>query len=334
MSLHSNTRARRLLLGALLAVAGAGGIQGASAQTAQNFPIKPMRIILPYAAGGSTSAVARVFTQTMTETWGQQVLLDNRPGGNTVIGSEALVRSPADGHSLIMVTASHVINPHLASNLPYDAFRDFAPVSMVIRSNYLLAVNPKVPANNLKELIALARAQPGQLNSASVGSGGIQHLVNELFFLMADVKIQYVPYKGGGPVMTDLMGGQIQMTFSNLVNLLPHIRTGKIRAIAIAGDARAPAMPDLPTFAEAGLPGYEATNWFGMLAPAGTPADIIGKIGAEITRIQRLPDAIQQLANLGVEPYITTPAQFAAILKTDHARFGKVVKAANIKGSE
>ena len=321
--------ARTLVILGLMLVTAAAVAQGAA-----QYPSKPIRVILPYAPGGSTTGVTRIYTQKLTEVWGQSVIVDNRPGGNTIIGSEAMVRSPNDGYTLLTVTNTHVINPLLIKTMPYDTLKDFAAISTLTRSDYMIGIHPSVPARNLKELIALAKAKPGSLNSATVGTGTVQHLVHELFCITAGVKITHVPYKGGGPAMTDLIGGQVQMSMNNLVNLAPHVKSGKVRAIAVSGDTRNPLLPDMPTFTEAGLPGYVANNWFGMLAPAGTPKDILEKVAAEIRKAQGSADVKEQLAKQGVDPLASTPAQFEALIRSDMERYAKVIKTANIKVEE
>ncbi len=328
--LKFQARAARMLV----ALALTGVTATAVAQGAAQYPNKPIRVILPYAPGGSTTGVTRIYTQKLTEVWGHSVIVDNRPGGNTIIGSEAMARSPNDGYTLLTVTNTHVINPLLIKSLPYDTLKDFAAISTLTRSDYMIGIHPSVPANNLKELIALAKAKPGSLNSATVGSGTVQHLVHELFCITAGVRITHVPYKGGGPAMTDLIGGQVQMSINNLVNLAPHVKSGRVRAIAVSGDVRNPLLPDMPTFTEAGMPGFVATNWFGMLAPAGTSKDILEKISAEIRKAQGTAEIKEQLAKQGVDPLGTTPTQFEALIRADMDKYARVIKSANVKIEE
>ncbi len=303
----------------------------AGAQSVATYPNKPVRIILPYAPGGSTTAVTRIFAQKFTEDWGQQVIVDNRPGGNTIIGSEAMVRSPADGYTLLTITNTHIINPWLQPKLPYDTFKDFAGISTLTRSDYMLTAYPGFPPNTLKEFIAYAKKNPGRINSATVGLGTVQHLVNELFMAATDTVITVVPYKGGGPSTTDLIGGQVQVSFNNLVNFASHVKAGKLKGIAISGDKRNPVLPDVPTFAESGLPGFVAANWFGMLAPAATPKDIIQKINAEIGKAQGSADTRDLLAKQGIDPFPNTVAATEALLRADYERFGKIIRDKNIK---
>ena len=314
---------RILTVGVLIAFAGSAAAQ-------QAYPNKPIRFIVPYAPGGGTTIVARLIGQKLTESWGQQVLVDNRPGGNTIIGSEALVRSAPDGYTILLTANTHAINPNLLA-LPYDSIKDFAPVATVTSSELILVLHPSLPANNLQEFVALAKSKPGQLNYASSSTGGTQHLAGELFDVMAGVRMQHVPYKGSGQALTDLVGGQVQLAFMSPINAIPHIKTGQLKAIAISGEARLWALPKVPTFTEAGLPGFEVRSWFGFLAPAGTPKEIIAKLSTEIARILALPDFKEKLASQGANPFISTPEQFAALIKADIAKFAKIIKNANIK---
>ena len=316
--------ARLLTVGVLMAFAGTAAAQ-------QTYPNKPIRCIVPYAAGGGASNMARFIGQKLTESWGQQLLVDNRPGGNSIIGSEVLVRSPPDGYTIMLTAGSHTTNPSLIPYLPYDAIKDFAPVATVTNSENVLVLNLSVPANNLQEFIALAKSRPGLLNYAAVGTGGPQHLAAELFSSMTGVRMQHIPYKGAAQTFTDLIGGQVQLLFSNPLNAIPHIKTGQLKAIAVTGETRLSALPQVPTFAEAGLPGFGMKNWNGILAPAGTPKEIIDKLSAEIAKILVMPDIKEKLASQGVDPFISTPEQFAALLKAEMVRYAKVIKAGNIK---
>jgi len=315
--------ARMLAAGVLIALAGPIAAQ-------QAYPNKPIRFITPYPPGGGTTVVARFVGQKLTESWGQQVLVDNRPGGNTIIGTEALVKSPPDGYTILLVSSTHVINPSLLAT-PYDAIKDFAPVATLVGTEYLMVLHSSVPANNLREFIALAKSKPGQLNYASSGSGTTNHLAPELINILAGIKTQHIPYKGGGPALTDLIGGQVQMFMNNPQSLIPHVKSGKIKAIAITGQTRTPALAQVPTFTEAGLPGINMNAWFGVLAPAGTPREIIDKLSSEIGKILAMPDTKEKFASQGLESFISTPDQFSALMKADMARYASVIKAANIK---
>ena len=308
---------------ALLALAGMSAAQ-------QTYPSKPIRFILPYAPGASTDNMSRIYGQKLHESWGQPVVNDFKPGGNTIIGSEALVRSAPDGYTILMVLNSHVINP-LLTKLPYDTIKDFAPVTTLGISEYMLAIYPGVPAGNLKDLIAHAKSRPGQLNYSSSGAGGLGHLSGELFNVVAGVNTQHVPFKGGAPSVTALISGEVHLCFIHPINVLGQIKAGKLRAIAISGKNRLAALPDMPTFVEAGLSNFSSTNWFAVLAPAATPRDIINKLSAELNRIQALPDVREKLSAQGVEPYAIGPEQLAALIKSDMEKYAKVVKSANIK---
>lgn len=294
------------------------------------YPTKPIRWIVPFVPGGSTTIIARLLGQKVTESWGQQVVVDNRGGGNTIIGSEALVRSAPDGYTILQVTSTHVINPSLLAT-PYDAIKDFAPVATLVATETLFVVNLAVPAKNLQELIALAKSKPGQLNFGSSGSGTTNHLAIEMFSILAGIKMQHIPYKGAGPAVIDLMGGQIQLFANNAVPLIPFVKSGKIRAIAVSGETRLRSLPDVSTFTQAGLPGYEVKSWQGILAPAKTPKPIIDKLSQEIGRILQTPEIRETLLTMGADPFVGTPQQFAALIKVDLVRYAKLIKAANIK---
>lgn len=319
---------QRLLVGTTAALL---GLASAQAQTAQGFPSRPIRFIVPYAPGGSTSYVARLVASKMAESWGQQVLVDNKPGANTVIGSDALAKSAPDGYTISLAASTHATVPHLIANLPYDPVKDFTPVAGMVTTQLLLVLHPAVPAKNLSEFIALAKAKPNELNFAAVGTGSSTHLAGEVFKSVAGVKMQHVPYKGTAPALTDLIGGQIQLNFDPPVTSIPHIQSGRLRAIAITGKTRLPALADVPTFAEAGLPEYDFQLWFGVLAPAGTPREIVDKLSAEIGRILALPDVKQLLTTQGLDAAYRTPEQFGALIRADLERFGRVIKAAGIK---
>jgi tripartite-type tricarboxylate transporter receptor subunit TctC len=256
--------------------------------------------------------------------------VDNRGGGNTIIGSEAMLRAAPDGYTVLHVTSTHVINPSLLAT-PYDAIKDFAPAATMVATEILMVVNPTVPASNLREFIALAKAKPGQLNYGTSGSGTTNHLAIELFSILAGIRMQHIPYKGAGPAVTDLIGGQIQMFMNNALPLTPFVKGGKVRALAISGERRLRSLPDVPTFTEAGLKGYDAKSWQGILAPVKTPRAIVDKLAQEIARIMRTPEFTDQLLTLGAEPFVTTPEQFAALMKTDLVRYAKLIKDANIK---
>jgi tripartite-type tricarboxylate transporter receptor subunit TctC len=311
------------MVAALLLFAGA-----ASAQAP--YPSKMIRLILPYAPGGSTSAVGRLIGHKLTESWHQQVLVDNRPGGGTMIGSEALVKSPPDGYTLLLVTSTHAINPSTL-NTPYDAIKDFAGVTTLTRAPFGLGVHPTLPVKSLREFIALAKARADEIDYASSGQGTSNHLAVELLSMLAGIKLHHIPYKGGGPAMNDLLGGQVQVHMNSPVNLIPNIQAGRLRGLAITGEKRLAPIPDVPTFREAGLPAFDMNNWFGLLAPAGTPKPILDKLAAEVGRILQLPDIQERLAALGMTPWSSTPEQFDALIRSEIDRFAKVAEKAHIK---
>ena len=295
------------------------------------YPTRPIRLITPFAPGGSTTTVGRVIGQKLTESWGQNVIVDNRPGGNMIIGTDALAKATPDGYTILLTTNAHVINPSLFSKLPYDPIKDFAPVGNVYISEFVLVINPALPANNLQELITLAKAKPGQLNYATTGAGGSGHLANEMFAMLAGIKTQHIPYKGAGPAMVDLIGGQIQMFINNPLTVIGHIKSGRMRGIAVTGEVRLPTLPQVPTFSEAGLPGMDVKPWFCVVAPTGTPKPIINKLSTEIARIMAMPDVQDYLAKQGMMPFSSTPEQLATLMKTDMVRWAKFIKAANIR---
>ena len=314
----------RIVAVVLMAIAGSAAAQ-------QEYPNKPIRIIVPFAPGGNTSMLARLVGQKLAESWGQQVIVDNRPGGNTIIGTEALLKAPPDGYTMLLVTSSHAINPLLMPNLPYDAVKDFAPVATLASSEYVLVVHPSLSANNLQQLIALAKSRPGELNYSTAGSGGVQQLASELFNILAGVRIQGIPYKGGGAAVTDLLGGQVQLSFQNTPAVVSHINAGKLKGIAITGEKRFVGLPQVPTFTQAGLPGFDVKNWFALLARSGTPKETVDKLSSDIARALRSPDIKDKLASQGLDPFISTPEQFAALMKAEMVKYANVIKAANIK---
>lgn len=298
-----------------------------------NYPTKPIRFVTPYAPGGSTSALSRLVGERMSESFGKPVIIDNRPGANTMIGAEAVAKATPDGYTILLGGNSQIVLA-LLMKPPYDVFRDFAPVTILAKTNYILVVNPATPVNNLQEFITYARARPGQLNVASVSSGSSQHLMGELFGMLTGVKMKHIPYKGGAQGITDLMGGHVQASFSNALNVIPHIRNGRLKGLAITGDKRTVLLPQLPTYAEAGLPAYDPKNWQGILAPAGTPKAIVAKLSNETAKIIAMPDIAEKLVNSGMEPYHTGPEKMAAQMKADYAETAKIIKTANIKIDE
>lgn len=304
---------------------------GATAQ--QNYPTRPIRWVTPYPPGGSTTALSRLVGERLSEALGKPVIIDNRPGGNTIIGAEAVARATPDGYTLLLGGNSQVVLQILGKP-PYDIFKDLAPVTILAKTNYILVINPNTPTNTLQEFIAYAKARPGKLNVASVASGSGQHLMGELFNILAGIKMQHIPYKGGQQGIVDLMGGNVQASFSNAINVISHIKAGKLRGLAITGDKRTAALPDLPTYAEAGMPNYDPKNWQGMMVTGGAPKAVIERLSAECAKILAMPVIIERLTNGGMEPYHTGPEKMTAQMKSDYAETVKVVKAANIKMEE
>ena len=315
---------RMLTLAVLLAAA-------ACASAQQPYPTKPIRFVVPFPPGGSTDPVARMAAGKLSESWGQQVLVDNRPGGNSVIGTEAVAKAPPDGYTILLASTPLLTNPSLVPNLTFDTIKDFDAVTTIARSRFVLVVHPSLPANNLQEFIALAKSRPGQLNYGSSAIGGGMHLATELFDGMAGTKMQHIPYKGSGPVVTDLIGGQLQLSFQIPISVINQVKAGKLKAIAISGETRLASLPQTPTFGEAGLPGYDMVNWYGIVAPTGTPKGIINKMSREMAAILVLPEIQENLARQGMEPFISTPDQVAALIRADIAKYAKIIRTANIK---
>jgi tripartite-type tricarboxylate transporter receptor subunit TctC len=312
------------------AVVGCSLCAATPAALGQAYPTKPVRMIAASSPGSAVDIVARIVAQKLGEQLGQQVIVDNRAGAGGNLGAELAAKAAPDGYTLFMGTPAHAINTGLYRKLNYDLIRDFAPVTQVTSGQYVVVVHPSLPAKSIRELIALARAKPGQLNYASAGSGNATHLAGELFASATRIKLVHVPYKGSGPAVTDLVGGQVQLMFANLVAALPQVKTGRIRALAVTGQTRAAAAPELPTVIEAGVPGYVVTSWFGVLVPAATPRELIMKLNAELARTMSAPDVRDRLAADGAEPTTGTPEQFGAFLRAEITRWTKVVKDAGI----
>ena len=296
----------------------------------QAYPTKPVRMIAASSPGSAVDIVARIVAQKLGEQLGQQVVVDNRAGAGGNLGAELAAKAAPDGYTLFMGTPAHAINTGLYRKLNYDLIRDFSPVTQVTSGQYVVVVHLSLPAKSIRELIALARGKPGQLNYASAGSGNATHLAGELFASATRIKLVHVPYKGSGPAVTDLVGGQVQLMFANLVAALPQVKTGRIRALAVTGQTRAAAAPELPTVIEAGVPGYVVTSWFGVLVPAATPRELIMKLNAELARTMSAPDVRDRLAADGAEPTTGTPEQFGAFLRAEITQWTKVVKDAGI----
>jgi tripartite-type tricarboxylate transporter receptor subunit TctC len=309
----------------------AAGSSAAGAAHAETFPDKPVRMLVAFPAGGGTDIVARLIAERLTARWGQQVIVDNRGGAGGVIGTEIAARSAPDGYTIFMATLGNLsINPHLYK-MDVDPIKDLAPISNVVDVNFVLVANPSFAAKNVKELIELARKQPGQINFSSSGVGGAPHLAGELFNEMAGVKLTHVPYKGSAPSFTDLLGGQVAVTFDSLVQALPHIQAGKLRPLAVLAAKRSPLLPDVPTLSEAGVPGYDFANWFGLVAPTGVPADRIDKLNADVRAVLAQPAVQEQLAKMGAVPAGDTPQQFGKLIRDDSAKWARIIKEQNIR---
>jgi tripartite-type tricarboxylate transporter receptor subunit TctC len=317
---------------ATLAAFGAAALLGSAGAAAESaYPAKSIRIIVAYTPAGTTDILARAIGQKFTEAWSQPVIVDNRPGANGNIGTEIAAKAPADGYTLLMGTAgTHAINPTLYPKLQFDAVKDFAPVSLVATVPNILVVSNALPVKNVKELIAYAKANPGKLAHGSPGIGSTGHLSAELFKSMTGVRMTHVAYKGSAPTLQDLMSGQIQVVFDNIPVYLPQVKAGKIRALAVTPAKRSPAAPELPTIDEAGVKGYEASTWFGLFAPAGTPADIVAKLSAETRRILDMPDVRERLLGLGAQPAGSTPEEFARFVRSEIAKWAKVIRDAHV----
>ena len=299
---------------------------------AQSWPVRTVRVVVPYAPGGNTDFTARVVAQKLTDVFGQQIVVENRPGGATNIGSDLVAKAAPDGYTILMGGASNAINMSLIAKMPYDTLRDFAPVSHCVTGANVLSVHPSLPAKNLKELIALAKARPGQLRFGSSGIGSSNQMAGELLKMMAGINIEHVPYKGNAPALTDTIGGHIEMMFSGVPSLLPHIQSGRLRGIAIGSLKRFPALPNTPTFDESGLKGYEATTWFGLMAPVKTPRDIVVRLSVETDKILKSQEVRERFLVEGLEPIGGTPESFAQFIRAEIDKYAKVVKAGNLKG--
>jgi len=293
---------------------------------AQDYPTRPVRIVIPLSPGGTTDVPGRIIAQKLSETLGQQFFVENRAGAGGTIGTDYVAKSKPDGYTLLLTASPFVIAPHVYKNIPYNALADFEPVIRIASGPYVLVVHPSLGVNSVKELIALAKKEPGKIDFASSGNGGAQHLVTELFMYMTGIKLNHVPYKGSGPAQQDLMSGIIKVSFVGTPIAIPHMKSGRLKALGVSTAKRSPEIPEVPTIAEAGVPGYEAIVWIGMLAPAGTPREIVARLNGEIGRLIRTDDVKRLLAPTGMEPDPDTPAQFGAYLKADYDKWGKVVR--------
>jgi tripartite-type tricarboxylate transporter receptor subunit TctC len=328
MSFHGPFRRYTLASAILLA----STVGTALAQSpADTYPAKPVRLIVPFAPGGGTDITARTIAQKLTERLGQQVVADNRPGANGTIGVDLASKSPPDGYTLSMISSSHSVNVSLYKKLPYDLANDLAPITQATSQPYALVVHPSLPAKSVKELIALARNKPGSLNYGSSGTGGLSHLSGALLASLAKIDIVHIPYKGGSPAMIDVIAGQIQMLYSTILQSHAHLKSGKLRGLAVTTAKRSPADPKLPTMQEAGVPGYEVAGWYGVVAPVKVPDAILAKLNKEIVEVLRLADVGPRLAADGSEPVGSTREAFGAHIRSEIAKWNKLVKEANIR---
>jgi tripartite-type tricarboxylate transporter receptor subunit TctC len=306
-------------LAAVLAAAAAGAV-------AQSYPNRPVRMVVPLSPGGFADVPARVIAPRLSEALGQTVFVENKPGAGATIGTDFVAKAKPDGYTVLFTGTPHVISPALYKNLPYDPLKDFAPVMLVASGPYVLVVNPQLPVRSVQELIAAAKAQPGKIDYASSGNGSAQHLVSALFTSMAGIDLNHVPYKGSGPAMQDLLSGQVKVSFAGIPNVMPSLKSGKLRALAVSTPKRSPDLPDVPTVAEAGVPGYDATLWLALLAPAGTPGDVVQKLYAEATKTLREPEVQKAIAATGVEVSILGPQELPAFLQSEADKWGKVAR--------
>ena len=313
---------RRLFLASTAAIACLHG-----AAFAQAYPAKPVRIVVPFPPGGGTDIGTRILAQKLSETWGQTVVVENKGGAAGIVGTEYTAKAAPDGYTLMMGNiGTHAINVSLYRKLPYDPLRDFAPVSQVAGLPLFLLVHPSVPANSTTELVALLKSKPGQFDYSSSGSGGSMHVAAELFKSMAGVRIVHIPYKGGGPAVADLLAGQVKISFATVLETLGHVKSGKVRALAVTSSRRSQAAPEFPTLAESGLSGYESTSWLALFAPSGTPREIIARVSADAARVMNSPDVRERFLAQGADPIGSTSEQLAAVLARDIAKYAKVIR--------
>ena len=311
---------KKILLAAFALVLSAGAL-------AQTYPSKPIKIIVPFAPGGFTDVAARILQKELAPVIGQPIVIENKPGAGSTIGTAEVAHGQPDGYTLVMISTTHVITPHLyKGRMPYDALKDFTPVMKIAEGPYVLVAHPSLPARNVAELIALAKAKPGTIDYASSGNGSSQHLVGALFMTMSGAQLSHVPYKGSNQAMSDVLGGQVPISFVGVPNALPNLQNGKLRALAVTTRKRYAELPDVPTMDEAGVKGYDATIWLGILAPPGTPKDVVQKINAAFTRTLSTAEARKLMASAGVDVAISTPEEFAALMQAEYDRWGKVVR--------
>lgn len=300
---------------------------------AQAYPSGPMRIVVPFTPGGGTDILSRIIAQKLNESWGQPVLVENRPGASGTVGTAFVAKAQGDGHTILVMPAGYAGNPSLYRKLPYDQNRELAPVSLLASGPLTLVVHPSLPVKSVKEFVAFARARPGEINFGSPGAGTLPHLSAELFNSMNGIRMVHVPYKGAGAAVTDVMAGRVPVYFMNILQSLSLIKAGKLRALGVTTPERTPIAPEIPAIAEAGLKGFDMTNWYGMLAPAATPREAIAKLSAEVSRILKLPELTSRLTDDGMTVVGSTPGEFADFLARETAKFARVIEAAGIKGT-
>ena len=321
----------RIFMQWLMALISLAGLAMAAPAAAQTYPAKAVKLIVPFPPGGPTDVMGRIFADKLSAMWNQPVVVENRGGAGGNIGSELTAKAPPDGYTLLLAASSHVTNGALYNNLPYDPIKDFTPISEVAYYSLVLVAHPTVPANTLKELVALAKTTPGKLTFGSAGSGTPTHLTAELFGTAAGIQVIHVPYKGAGPATNDLIGGQLQLMFNNPVSALPHVKSGRLKALATTGTKRAALVPDVPTIAESGYPGFEAGTWFLILGPAGIAKPIQSKLANDVIAVLKMDDVRERFAKMGVEPIGTTPDQLTVRMRDELEKWGKVIRAAKIK---
>jgi tripartite-type tricarboxylate transporter receptor subunit TctC len=305
-------------------------LAASSAALAQSYPAGPLRIVVPFPPGGGTDILARVIAQKLNESWAQPVIVDNRGGANGTIGTAAAAKAAPDGHTMLLVPSGFAVNPSIYKNLPFDTVKDLAPVTQLAASPLVLVVHPSFPAKNVKELIALLKSRPGEINFGSSGNGSPPHIATELFKLMTGTKMTHIPYKGAGPATVDLIAGQIPIYFMNALSAVPQMKQARVRPLGVTSDKRFAGLPQVPTIAEAGVPGYSMTNWYGLLVPAGTPRASLMKLHGEVVRILNLPELKERLSSEGAEVVGSTPEQFAAFLRDEIAKDARIVKASGM----
>jgi len=301
----------------------------AQAQTAarSDYPVKPVRVVVGFPAGGPSDILARLVAQKLGEAAGQQFVVDNRGGASGMIGAELVAKAPPDGYTLLVVPATHSVNPSLYKKIPFDTLRDFTPVSLIAEGPFILVVHPSLPVKSVQELVALARRRPGELNYASAGVGGLPHLAGELFKSTTGIKMNHIPYKGAAPATIDLVAGHVTIMFNNMLSAIPHVKAGRLRALGVTTAKRSGAVPEVPTIAQAGVRGYEVSGWYGLLGPAGLPAGVVNRLNAEVNRAMRQSDVVKRLAGEGVDALGSTPDAFGMRIRNEMAKWGAVVKA-------